>query len=480
VPRLPASMRPPVGSPSALVRNPAVLTALIALAGMFGALLVGALVGRSPAMGGALAAAALFGTIALIDLPLAVAAWTTVLFVRLVPGISLGFTMATMLIAFAWLGAMGDRTTPLRTTLGRMRPQLLVIGALLLWLTATGVWSERPGVVWEDLVFWCLPALLMIVVSTAVDTPHRVRAVCAAFVVGALLSVLVGIIEGSLTGAADAIDTAVEGRFASARNDPNDLAAGLVAAIALAAGAIGSTRNGLARALLMIAIPLLVLGLAATQSRGGMVSALVAIVAALVVAKGRRVHVTFAILAIAAIGAFALATTPGALERVTNLDNGGNGRTELWTMAWKMTGDYPVAGVGLNQFRDHSADYVREPGNLENAELIVESPHIVHNVYLQLLAEAGIVGLVLFLAVAIMSLVASIRALRLAREAGRRDLTSLAEGIVVAQVGMLAAAFFLSIGNDFRLWLLLGLGPALFAAVRSSTRAADPAASLLT
>ena len=179
-----------------------------------------------------------------------------------------------------------------------------------------------------------------------------------------------------------------------------------------------------------------------------------------------------------AVGAFALATTPGALERVTTLDNGGNGRTELWTIAWKMSGDNPVVGVGLNQFREQSMDYVREPGNLEFVELIVESPHIVHNAYLQMLAETGVVGLVLFLTVLALCLGASIRALRLAREADRRDLTALAQGVVVAQAGFLAAMFFLSIGNDFRLWLLLGLGPALLAAVQTSTRPAGPVASL--
>jgi hypothetical protein len=95
-----------------------------------------------------------------------------------------------------------------------------------------------------------------------------------------------------------------------------------------------------------------------------------------------------------------------------------------------------------------------------------------------MLAETGIIGLVLFLLVLGLSLSTSIRALRLARAEERRDLTALAQGVVVAQVGFLAAMFFLSIGNDFRLWLLLGLGPALLAAVRSSTRPAGPVASL--
>jgi O-antigen ligase len=466
-------------SPTALVRNPAVFAALVALAGVLTAFLVGVVVARSPALGGAMAAAAIFAPIALIDLPLALAAWTTLLFVRLVPGIGLAFSMAGLLVAFAWFGSMGGGRGVMRAALDRVGGVLLAVVAMLLWLATTVAWATEPDVVWGDLLYWALAGFLLLIVATTVDTPERMKLVIAAFVAGALLSVLVGLLDGGLRDV-DALDTATEGRFASAKNDPNDLAAGLVAAVALAIGALGATRNGLARALLTISIPLLVLGVAATQSRGGLIAAIVCVLAALVVAKGRRAKVGLAILGVLTVAAFGLAITPGALERVTRTDNGGNGRTELWTIAWRMTTDHPVGGVGLNHFRLESMDYVREPGNLEFVDVIVESPHIVHNAYLQLLAETGVIGLALFLLVALLSVAASVRALRLAREIGRGDLAALAEGIVVAQVGMLAASFFLSIGNDFRLWLLLGLGLGLLAAVRASSQSAGADGSLAT
>lgn len=470
-------MRPPVLSPTALARNPAAFTALLALAGVFAAFLAGIIVARSPNLGGAVAAAALFAPIAFIDLPLALAAWTALLFMRNVPGIGLPFSSAGLLLVFAWIGAMGGRNA-IRSTIARMRPLVVAALALMLWLAATVAWAPNPAVVWSDLLYWALSGVLLVIVATTADSPSRLKVVCGAFVFGALASVLVGLISGGLTGAPDAVDVAAEGRFTSGQNDPNDLAAGLIAATALAIGTLGATRNGLARALLMISVPLLVLGLAATQSRGGIVASIVCVVAALVIARERRGQVLLAIAGVVIVAGFGLATAPGALERVTSLDNGGNGRTELWEIAWKMSGDNPVGGVGLNQFREESMQYVREPGNLEFVELIVESPHIVHNAYLQMLAEAGVVGLLLFLLVIGLALSASVRALRLARAGGRRDLTALAQGILVAQIGILAAQFFLSIGHDFRVWLLLGLGPALLAAVRASDRPAGPTASL--
>jgi hypothetical protein len=48
-------------------------------------------------------------------------------------------------------------------------------------------------------------------------------------------------------------------------------------------------------------------------------------------------------------------------------------------------------------------------------------------------------------------------------------MATLARTVVVAQVAMLAASFFISNGHDRRTWVLLALGPAL---VATATRTA--------
>jgi O-antigen ligase len=97
----------------------------------------------------------------------------------------------------------------------------------------------------------------------------------------------------------------------------------------------------------------------------------------------------------------------------------------------------------------------------------VEDPKLVHNTYLQLLAETGVIGLGLFLALIGMCFVAALRAARAFQRAGSLALAALAQSVVIAQVGFLVSMFFLSIGTDLRLWLLLGLGPALAAIARA-------------
>jgi O-antigen ligase len=466
-------MRPALSLPR-LPRQDAVLPALVALGGLGFAVLLGALVGRSPAMGVTLGAALVFVPIAFVDLPLALALWTGTLFLRLIPGVGLATSMAGLVIIAAWVGATIGRPAALRGALVRLRGVGVAAVALLVWLAITLAWAEDTSDAQSQLLYWGFAVLLLAIVATTLDTRARLRMVAGAFVAGASASVLVGLVTGDLLSGLDAGQSAgLEGRFTTAGADPNDLAAGLVPAAALAVGLSAGAR-GPKRLLLLVAALVCAGGVAATQSRGGLLAATLAIVAAIVVARGHRLQAIAAGLGVATIVAFLLATTPGALERITDTDNGGNGRTDLWMVAGRMVADRPLLGVGLDNFRAQSDEYVRQPGTLEYVDLIVENPHVVHNTYLQLLAETGAIGLGLYGLVVGLALAASWQAATRFRRRGHRDMEALAQATFVAQVGILASSVFLSIGNDFRAWLLIALGPALLALTHSDLTGAAP------
>src|SRR5262249_44994989 len=95
----------------------------------------------------------------------------------------------------------------------------------------------------------------------------------------------------------------------------------------------------------------------------------------------------------------------------------------------------------------------------------------VHNTYLGLLAETGIVGLALFLATVGACLGSAWRAGRLFERLGRRDLARISGAVLLASVGVLVTQVFMSTAYDMRFWVIFALGPALLA-IASRTRPA--------
>ncbi|MGH2894735.1 MAG: hypothetical protein ACRDPM_15945, partial [Solirubrobacteraceae bacterium] len=123
-------------------------------------------------------------------------------------------------------------------------------------------------------------------------------------------------------------------------------------------------------------------------------------------------------------------------------------------------------GVGAGNFVVVESHYALQPGAISRIQYITETPQIVHNTYLQLLAETGLVGLLAFLAVVATSLWAAFGAIRCFEAIGHSSYADLARAVVLGTIGMLAALFFITDGDDVRLWVLLALGPVLLGVAR--------------
>jgi O-antigen ligase len=183
-------------------------------------------------------------------------------------------------------------------------------------------------------------------------------------------------------------------------------------------------------------------------------------VAALVVFRRRRVYVAIACLGVVAVGAAYFSTTPAAWDRVSHVENGGSGRSDIWAVAWRASEAHPIGGVGLDNYEIVAREYTRLPGALKNVNKIAERPHVVHNTYLEALSETGVIGLVLFLFFSLGTVATAWRAGVIFEKLEEVEMEALARAVVVATIGMMVAAFFISDGVDKRLWVLFGLGPA--------------------
>lgn len=454
----------------------------VAAVALSSSLVVGVLTAHKASLGIGVMIGLLYAPLVLLNLPLGIALWAGLTFISSLSIVSIGPNAAGILIALAWLGTLSARREYVREFLARHGRLVATLIVFLVWLAVTALWARSPGNVGADVWQWITAGLLLVIVATTFSNRLHVEWLIAGFVAGAVLSVVIGLASGGLSTTQSALETATSfnGRLQGGGGDPNYLAAGLIPAIVLAGGLATATRNVIVRWTLAMAAGVCAIGFAAAESRGGLVAAVVAIFAAVFVYRKRRAQALVWLAVTISVGAVWFAASPSAWQRVTSFNDGGNGRTELWHVAWEITKDHPVNGVGLNNYTIQAPLYVRKPGALRSVALIADKPHVVHNTYLQMLAEAGVVGLVLYLIVLLGCLRAMSVAARRFDELGERGLATLSRSLLIGTIGTLAASFFISNGSDWRVWLLLGLGPALLGiAMRpgAAQRGAEPVTS---
>jgi len=199
-------------------------------------------------------------------------------------------------------------------------------------------------------------------------------------------------------------------------------------------------------------------------------------VAAVVVA-GRRWRGQAVALAVVIAAAgffyFGFYASAGAASRVTSFGS-GTGRTDIWTVGWRMVQAHPGTGVGVGNYQTSAVHYLLQPGVILRPEFIVDTPKVAHNTYLQVLAELGVPGIAMFLAIIGFSLLCILRAARIFERLGDPPMELLSRALLVALCGVLAADFFISEEFSKQLWLLLGLGPALLGIATTAKRRVSP------
>ena len=250
--------------------------------------------------------------------------------------------------------------------------------------------------------------------------------------------------------------------------DPNELAAVLVVGLLLSA-ALTVVRSvpGPIRVCAMGAGLLCVVGIALSLSRGGLLALGVALLIGVFVAGRWRVHMTAltVIVAVGTVSYFAAYASPQALQRITTVQ-GGSGRSDIWRVGWRMVEAHPIQGVGAGNFPLVSVNYLLRPGTITASRYIIDNPKVAHNMYLNVLAEGGIVGAALFFGILGFALRCYQLAWRELRRSRDRDLEILAYALFIGLVGFLTASFFLSEEVNKQLWILVALAPALLRLAR--------------
>lgn len=438
-------------------RLPLLQASVLAIATVFGVL-----AGVQPLVALAVAGGCLFAYVVFVDLAAGFAILMFLSFLEILPssGTLTPAKAAGLLLAIAWLARISLQGRGERD-LAADHPHLTwAMIAFIAWGALTLVWAPAMGSGLTSLSQYVLVMLLLPIAYTAVASKRDLKVVLFAIVLGAIVAAGVSIVQPPN-------EAVLEGTRATGTiGDPNELAAALLVGVALGLGFL--LARGYSAALRfggLIAIPVCALGVFVSVSRGGLVALTVMFVVATATAGRWRPAMTAALIAVAAVGVLyftQLAPLP-ARERILTT-NGGTGRTELWTIGLRIAQAHPLNGVGVGNFQQASPHYVLQPGLFQHSDLVfAAAPKIAHNAYLQVLAEMGVVGLALFVAVIVICLSCALRAAHIAAKKGDVALEALARAVFFALIGVLTAELFISQMHGKLLWGLLALSPAMLA-----------------
>lgn len=362
--------------------------------------------------------------------------------------ISIGRLMAVGIVVVLFLRMVSGRLE-----IPAWRPATWLPAACLgLAIMASGLWAASPSGWTFEVGQLAVAGAFFAAFALLVTRPEQVTPLLMTYVVGATLVAPLGILQ-ALSDA----------RAVGLQGDANIFALYQVAAVP-AAIALARQSSGVRRAAWILTILPILGSVFASESRGAFL-ALAATALLLALASPRR-KTLLPLTAVAAGGAAVVASMLNnrySVDRVTA--DRASGRIDLWHVAWQSFLDHPWLGIGSGSFKPQSIELLTtEPGvELVKGHLLVGDGSHVHSIYLETLAEGGIVtftALITFLGLTAWNLFVL----------GRRYRTPVIAALLPMLVSFCVAAVFLSIMQSKLLWMLAGLAAALHA-----TRTRGPA-----
>ena len=249
--------------------------------------------------------------------------------------------------------------------------------------------------------------------------------------------------------------------------DANDFATFAVSAMPFGLYLLHRGRRTLSRVFAAIALGMLTLAFVYTGSRGGFI-ALVA-VGAFIVIRYRGIALRWRASATVLVAVVLLATASDQYWRQmsTILSDADYNRTEetgrlqIWQRGIGYMLEYPVFGVGPANFQ--AAEGMLSPHAERQQFGIGVRWNAAHNSFVQVGAELGIPGLLLFLAIITSTFCALRRAAQNLRASRRpqRTAAELTQALTASLIGFLVGAFFLSLAYSEMFFTLVSLAVAL-------------------
>lgn len=148
-------------------------------------------------------------------------------------------------------------------------------------------------------------------------------------------------------------------------------------------------------------------------------------------------------------------------------DGATRGRTTEMLSALAAYLDHPLLGVGPGQYVPYYSVHYQSLPEISIRELTV--PRRAHNLYLEVAAETGTLGLVIFMAIPLL-LLRDLQGLRRELASWRPDLARLAAGFMLALLAYLGTGVFLHVAFERYYWFLVALTAAAAGILEKESR----------
>ncbi|HOE15447.1 MAG TPA: O-antigen ligase family protein [Candidatus Paceibacterota bacterium] len=272
------------------------------------------------------------------------------------------------------------------------RRYFLLICVFFLLVAISYVWSIAP-----DYTEIKIKASIQMVVATIlmlrlVNSKKKTLLVIQFFFLGSFVSIF-GIFYSFFFDKPFFQDTT---RYTSQGLNPNDYGVIVALIIPLAWYLLTEIKSSTIKWSVLIFIPLSLISIFLTGSRGAFVSLLTALlIIPFSYIKISKFSKLFLIVAFIAVSFFVLFLIPGStIDRVTNIYNSAQSdnlskRIDIWNASKRFIPDKIFTGVGAGSFRTAI-------GNIMGRE------HVAHNTLLSILGEEGILGLCIFIIIIIL------------------------------------------------------------------------------
>ncbi len=245
-------------------------------------------------------------------------------------------------------------------------------------------------------------------------------------------------------------------RYVGSMDDPNGFALFLVSSLPLSITFMLKSKYikklvyGLIFFLTLYAIRL-------TYSRGGFL-ALFGVTILYGLTSKRKWLIT--ILSLLLIGAFLITSNADYRARIISINKAAEGeqiddsslhRLILWRTGINMFKAHPFTGVGMGQFEPNVYNYI--PDNV-----ILKRAQVAHNSFITVLAEAGILGFILYLLIIIVAMKTLLKSYEIkGKNSVSMDLAIFSRPLFISITGILMCGFFLTQSYNWMFYIFLSL-----------------------